>query len=864
MAFPDYIVTSNETGVGFYTFVLGYTALCFLLIAPLVSWSRNPEVKQLHEEAQLKDEPQIVANNVPKPPSKATSSQTSAVITKGQAVSSLVSGSHVAPASTMSKQHSTVSGKSGLNFIHFMDKVAAAEYPDFNPDFQSRMSTQNSRSGTAQSTSSGTHSAATTSRLHHVKSKNLSSLVLDVGGRRWKNRRPIGRVDVIQNAISSAGSSVSALSSAVSRDLQSQTSKRPAKGLSDLASSVLQEQNDGTTPGNILHPRTTSSMMQYNRTRFLRRPSRAGSHSAASERSVERSVMSSIVDDISPNDAADANDPGRGNIFLQPHDGESIHVKCGCCTGFMESLIVLATPGEEMKRVVQSSVPLALGAMSEALVRLIIAVFISQYLGTESLIAFLLVGLFVRLTSEELSGAIIDAASSFVQAFLYNHDESSNYLAGQYIQHALVLQLLLGVPLLLVWALTMESVVYWLVQSDSIAVIAQDYVQVIVFYYLVQSLTRTCTAVFHICGHEHFESIIDITILILKLVVVAFVLVFVEEATLTTVGYIEVLIGIAGSIAKIFFPVQRGWMIPFRKGLLGQVAFLHDRKGFQQLARAVVPLSLGAVLEYGEWELLTLCLRWLGPAEVASWAVLGAIWDILEALTEGIGEAVAIQIAFLLSACQAERARRLSNTVMYLAVVQSLIVTSFLYMFGKYLVIALTNDPTLQHLINDSIPLIGLANITMAFAEVSWSLLGAQGRFRLATSVVFLARGFVTLPVAVLCIFVWNLDVNAVGGALVVGYATAASVLTFIVIRSDWDRLVGIMQNIKIQEHLQHAPDDDDEDGDPFDDDDDDDDSSSDGFGFGVCEEVESEVSKSKTKKGQKTRTKSSKVSTTH
>lgn len=848
-AFPDYIVTSTQTSAGFYIFVLGYTAICFLLIAPLVAWSRNTETKRLHEDETIKDEQQVIATNTNKSTQqKNASSQLATPMNKGTAVSSLASESHAAPPSVFSLPHSVRSGKSGLSLILFMDKVAAAEYPDKNPDFQTRVSTQNSRSGTAQSTNSGMHSAATTSRLHHTKPKNLSSLVLDVGGRRWKNRRPIGRVDVICHAISSTKSSVSALSSAISRDTLPTATKRPVNGMSDLANSVLQEQNDPTY-GHFMHTRNPT-MIQHNRARFLRRPSRAGSHSAASELSLERSIMSSIVDDISPNDAADANDPGRGNLFLQPQDLDSSGVKCGWCSGFLEALLALAAPGEEMKRVVHSSIPLSLGAMSEALVRLVLAGFISRYLGTESMIAFLLVGLFVRLTSEELSGAIIDAASTFIQAHLFSGGDTSHFLAGQYIQHAIVLQLLLGIPLLLVWALTMDVVVFWLVQSENIANIALDYARVVVFYYLVQSITRTCTVVFHICGQEHFESVIDIATLVLKLIIVACVVALVEDATLMTVGYIQVLIGVAGALVKIMFPVIRGWMKPFRKGFLGQVAFLHDRHGFQQLARAVFPLTLGAILEYGEWEMLTLCVRFLGPAEVAGWVILGALWDILEALTEGIGEAVATQVAFLLSVCQPERARRLSNTVMYLAVVQSLMVTSCLYMFGKYLAIVLTTDPTLQHLINDSIGLLGLANVTMAFAEVSWSLVGAQGRFRLATSVVFLARGFVTIPVALLIILVWELDLDAVGGALGVGYATAASTLTFIVLRSDWERLSRIMQDMKVHEQQLF----DDDHGDPFedndenDDDDDDDDSSSEGFGFGGVDDEESEAMKSKSR----------------
>lgn len=169
---------------------------------------------------------------------------------------------------------------------------------------------------------------------------------------------------------------------------------------------------------------------------------------------------------------------------------------------------------------------------------------------------------------------------------------------------------------------------------------------------------------------------------------------------------------------------------------------------------------------------------------------------MLEALTEGIGEAAATQVAFLLAAAQPERAKRLSHAVIYLAVVQSFLVTSGLYMSGKYLAVLFSTDPTIQHMTNNSIALIGLANITMAFSQVSWSLIGAQGRFRLATSVVFFSRWIVTMPIALISIFAFFLDLNSVSGALVVGYATASCALTFIVLRSDWERLALVMKEM--------------------------------------------------------------------
>jgi len=126
----------------------------------------------------------------------------------------------------------------------------------------------------------------------------------------------------------------------------------------------------------------------------------------------------------------------------------------------------------------------------------------------------------------------------------------------------------------------------------------------------------------------------------------------------------------------------------------------------------------------------------------------------------------------------------------------------------------------MQHMMDDAMTLLGFANVTMSFSQVGWSLIGAQGRFRLATSVMFFSRWLVTIPVAVVTIFVFFLDLSSISGCLIVGYSTASCALTFIVIRSDWDRLANLMQQM-------NSPSEEEELGFEFDDSDD----SSDGFG---------------------------------
>lgn len=186
----------------------------------------------------------------------------------------------------------------------------------------------------------------------------------------------------------------------------------------------------------------------------------------------------------------------------------------------------------------------------------------------------------------------------------------------------------------------------------------------------------------------------------------------------------------------------------------------------------------------------------LGPAEVVAWALLGVIWQVLVASTEGVGEAAAIRVGYHLGTGNAAKAKLSSYKSCFVALVQALLVTSTLFMSGKQLSTWLTTDVTLQNMVHNSIPLVGLGNIVMNFAFICWNLIGAQGRYRLATLVILLSRWIITLPIAAVFAYALTLDLNGIMAAVIVGFDTASIALAYVLLRSDWERLAITMQDL--------------------------------------------------------------------
>lgn len=176
--------------------------------------------------------------------------------------------------------------------------------------------------------------------------------------------------------------------------------------------------------------------------------------------------------------------------------------------------------------------------------------------------------------------------------------------------------------------------------------------------------------------------------------------------------------------------------------------------------------------------------------------IAGVVWDTLETLTEGFGDAGEIRVAFHLGSGMPAKARLASYKTILISVVSATVFTSVVWIIGEDLATLLTPDPTLQRLLIQVLPLMGIGNIALTAGSVSWALVGAQGRYRLATCVAFLSSWCVTLPIAAIFTFALNFNLEGVTASVVAGYSITGTCLLYILIRSDWERLSRIVVDL--------------------------------------------------------------------
>lgn len=216
----------------------------------------------------------------------------------------------------------------------------------------------------------------------------------------------------------------------------------------------------------------------------------------------------------------------------------------------------------------------------------------------------------------------------------------------------------------------------------------------------------------------------------------------------------------------------------------------------KQVLKTATPIAFGSVLIYGEWELLTFFAAFLGPAEVTAWAILGWLWNIFEASSEGIGDAAEVRVAYHCGKRRPDQARISANKSIVIGFIFSIVLSSILLALGNVIPRWLTSDPVLQKMVRENIPLIGIGNIMMTAGSVCWAEIGAQGRYKLATIIIAVSSWVVSIPLAAISVFGLVLDLRGMTASVCIGFQCASTTLAFVLLQSDWMRIAQKVSDI--------------------------------------------------------------------
>jgi MatE len=198
-----------------------------------------------------------------------------------------------------------------------------------------------------------------------------------------------------------------------------------------------------------------------------------------------------------------------------------------------------------------------------------------------------------------------------------------------------------------------------------------------------------------------------------------------------------------------------------------------------------IPSAISYFLSYGEWELLTVFVRRMGPAEVTTWSLMGYVWSAFEVLTSGFSSAAEVRVGFRMGANKPEQAKFMAEKGMYVTTVVAIFECGIIFSIAQYLPAWITPDPTLQQMLFQLTPMIGFGSILMVTGFVAWSIVYATGRVKLATMWEVIVTWCITVPGCATMAFL-NFNLEGFVGAMIIGYAVGANLYMFMLLRTDW------------------------------------------------------------------------------
>lgn len=442
----------------------------------------------------------------------------------------------------------------------------------------------------------------------------------------------------------------------------------------------------------------------------------------------------------------------------------------------------LAKFDNETRRILDLAVPFTFSAVAYNASSVMILAIISHSLGTDDMLAYTMVGLIIGTTSSFLAGWI-EAVSS-LGSMAYG---AGNYkLLGQYLQISCIAYTVCEVPMAIIWFSFTGKILLLMGFDESVATIGQKYVWVTISINIVYYWNMAVMEVLEVIGKQSYANIMYCVSCLMNVGLVA--LCANLGSSLVTLGIGMLVTQILLFYANNLIPAKMGWLMDFDNVMFRRKMSTKSLSVAKSIFQVAVPLAFGNLLAYAEWEILTIFAAILGPAEVATWAILGSVWGLFESTTGAIKSASELRVAFHLGNGHPDMAKLSGYKAMLLAAIVTGSASIAFLCLTTVLPPLLTYDATIQGMLVECFPLVALGNVTMSTGMVCWAIVGAQGRYKMATTIAMACAFGITLPTAALLTYL-RIDLQGLTFSVVVGYTITAMILSVCVLTSDWKTL---------------------------------------------------------------------------
>lgn len=310
------------------------------------------------------------------------------------------------------------------------------------------------------------------------------------------------------------------------------------------------------------------------------------------------------INEISPDDAVDAHDPGQDYLnWLEGHAVE-YSICCGPNVIFspatilsgMNNIVNIAEYDMEMRRLIRLTIPFTLSGVIETIFDNIELILISRFISTDAVVAYAISGLFIEL-SDTFVGGIGEALDTVCSHAMGG---GNDYLAGQYVQISLIFYTILSIPAYGIWWFYMGDTIRLLGLGEKIADMGLQFTRIELFSVFLVGISEHFFFVLDLTEHESFGAVVDIIENVVNTAVVAWTVIEYDSVDLNDVAIIHIIVAALFFVYTTIHVMYMGWFSrKFTNGILKSFA-LGNTSAVKTLAETSIPVMFGELLAYGE------------------------------------------------------------------------------------------------------------------------------------------------------------------------------------------------------------------------------------------------------------------------
>ena len=361
-------------------------------------------------------------------------------------------------------------------------------------------------------------------------------------------------------------------------------------------------------------------------------------------------------------------------------------------------------------------------------------------------------------------------------------------LAGRYVQISIMFHQMIVIPLIFVGWNRFDDVVVGIGFDEGTGEDALKYAR---FAFFVEALNVYDAGIHYILAatdRENYSSALNGSKSVFSWLLVACVIRFHRSPQLWMVGAIHVAVTLLFLSINVAIVVRKRWLDGYWRGLIGSFC-AYDTRAVTTFFKTALPLALGYVIEYCEWEILFIFASVQGPAEVAVWGLLGSIWDVSENIGVAVADAAEMRVANLLGRGKPAEARHSAHKSILIGTMTSLMMSLVILSMSRALPRWMTPDETLQAMFQALLPQMCLGLAVLTFGTMGWSILCAQGRSSIAAAMCLIGSLGVTLPCALFSTFVLHYNLHGLLTSVVLGFATSSALVSICMVSTNWKKL---------------------------------------------------------------------------